>query len=500
MSETPAPVGLTTATARAILGPDTSTAGRAEHVAGRLGEAIRLGLLLDGERLPAEPQLAEQFGIATVTLREALAVLRDQGLVVTRRGRGGGSFVRIPATDPGDALPRRLRELSTQEIRELGDQRSAVSGTAARLAAERALPDEIDGLRQQAVRLSSAGTASERRRADTQFTIEVAAAAQSSRLTREELRLRAEVGDLLWLDRSEADHAASVRSRIRLVEAIARRDTQRARALAEEHVAADTERLLRLRLATPPSPPRADVPQRSPQAAGDDGGRELLEAVAATFDGIFAALEPLAEKYRQLVGARGAGLVRDDLAELRPHIFGLLAGHDALVAGAGLITTPGMLSDSRYWLEWWWTRASGTPEALRVNLDPAAPDFFDYTTAEWFTTPERTLSRHVSGPYVDYACTNEYALTAVVPVRLDDRLIGLAAADVPVARLERLVLPALQALPRPMALVNAAGRIVVAASPRLSPGLLLASGDGGVRLPEGGRTPSPATWRLEPVP
>jgi len=499
MAETPAPVGLTTATARAILGPDPTTAGRAEHVAVRLGEAIRLGLLLDGERLPAEPQLAEQFGIATVTLREALAVLRDQGLVVTRRGRGGGSFVRVPAADPGEALPRRLRELSTQEIRELGDQRSAVSGTAARLAAERALPEEIDSLRQQAARLSSAGTASERRRADTQFTIEVAAAAQSSRLTREELRLRAEVGDLLWLNRSEADHAASVRSRVRLVEAIARRDVRGARELAEEHVAADTERLLRLRLATPPSPAQAGAGDL-PQPAGDGAARALLADVAATFDRIFTALAPLATEYCGLVEARGAALVRDDLAALRPHIFALLADQGALVAGAGLITRPGTLADSRYWLEWWWTRASGTPEALRVNLDPAAPDFFDYTTAEWFTTPERTLDRHVSGPYVDYACTNEYALTAVVPVHLAGRLIGLAAADVPVARLERQVLPALLALPRPMALVNDAGRVVAAASPTLSPGLLLPPGTGGVRLDDGPEGRSPATWRLEPAP
>lgn len=499
MAETPTPVGLTTATARAILGPDGATAGRAEHVASRLGEAIRLGLLLDGERLPAEPQLAEQFGIATVTLREALAVLRDQGLVVTRRGRGGGSFVRVPATDPADALPRRLRELSTQDIRELGDQRSAVSGTAARLAAERALPEEIDSLRQQAARLSSAGTASERRRADTQFTIEVAAAAQSSRLTREELRLRAEVGDLLWLERSEADHAASVRSRVRLVEAIARRDTRRARELAEEHVAADTERLLRLRLAVPPSPVPAGS-RSAPGRPGGDAAQELLHGVAATFEAIWTALEPLADTYRDIVRSRGAAVVRDDLAALRPQIFGLLSDLDALVAGAGLITVPGTLSDTRYWLEWWWTRASGTPEALRVNLDPAAPDFFDYTSAEWFTTPQRTLTRHVSGPYVDYACTNEYALTTVVPVHLDGRLIGLAAADVPVTRLERQVLPALLALPQPMALVNDAGRVVVAASSALSPGLLLPPAEGGVRLAGSGEGRPPATWRLEPAP
>ena len=67
-------------------------------------------------------------------------------------------------------------------------------------------------------------------------------------MTREELRLRAEIGDLLWLQLDEDDHTASVRARARLVEAIDRRDADLARRLAEQHVLADTARLLRLRL------------------------------------------------------------------------------------------------------------------------------------------------------------------------------------------------------------------------------------------------------------
>jgi DNA-binding FadR family transcriptional regulator len=240
-------VGLTTATARTILGTG-QTSGRAEQVAQRLGEAIRLGLILDGERLPSEVQLSEQLGIATVTLREALAALREQGLIVTRRGRGGGTFARSPQVELPDSPPLRLLDFSTHDIRELGDHRSAISGMAAQLAAQRALPEEIANLYRQVERLRAAATASHRRRADTQFTIEVAAAAQSSRLAREELALRAEVGDLLWLERSDADHEVSARSRAELVDAIRRSDPQRSRELAERHVAADTRRLLAARL------------------------------------------------------------------------------------------------------------------------------------------------------------------------------------------------------------------------------------------------------------
>lgn len=454
MGEPPAALGLTTATARAILADGPAGASRSEEVALRLGEAIRVGLLLDGERLPAEPALAEQFGVATVTLREALAALRAEGLVQTRRGRGGGSFVRTRRPLEDDALPPRLHELTTQDLRELGDLRCAVSGAAARLAAERALPDEVDGLRRQAERLRAAGTVSERRRADTQFTLEVAAAAQSARLTREELRLRTEIGDLLWLGHTEADHRSAVRSRLRLVDAIARRAGGRARELAEEHVAADTERLLRLRLTTAYPARAADV----------------LAAVDEVVGSVLAALQPLAERYRELTGG---ALVSDDLAVMRPDIAALLAGHRDVVAGAGVVVAPGVLADRDRWLEWWWSGPSGAPQPLRVNLDPGAPDFFDYTTADWWTTPDRTTAPHVSGPYVDHACTGEYAVTLAVPVHRGDRLLGLAAADVPVARLERQVLPWLAALPEPAALVTAAGRVVASTSPRLAAGRLV---------------------------
>jgi DNA-binding FadR family transcriptional regulator len=243
----PAEVGLTTVAVRAILAPPAEPTGRADLVAHRLSHAIRLGLILDGERLPPESQLAEQLGVSTVTLREALAGLRQQGLVTTRRGRGGGTFVCAPA-DLAGGLGQRLGRFTTQDLRDLGDHRGAVSGMAARLAAQRALPEEVGGLARQVERLRAAGTMSERRRADTQFTIEVAAAAQSPRLTREELRLRAEVGDLLWLQLDERDHEASVLARRHLVEAIERRDAALARELAEQHVAADTVRLLQLRL------------------------------------------------------------------------------------------------------------------------------------------------------------------------------------------------------------------------------------------------------------
>jgi len=242
---------LTTVRARTVFAP-LDEGGRAGTVARRLAQAITLGLLLDGERLPAETELASQFGVSPVTLREALAALREAGLVETRRGRRGGSFVRAP--DDGEAgaqaaqLTGQLRRLSLHELRDIGDHRAAVAGTAARLAAQRALPGDVATLREHVGRLRAAGTLSERRRADARIHIEIAAAAQSPRLTREEMTLWSEVGDLVWLPVTGGLVPGVSSEHDALIDAIEQQDGEHARRLAEQHVLAETSRLLDLRL------------------------------------------------------------------------------------------------------------------------------------------------------------------------------------------------------------------------------------------------------------
>lgn len=78
--------------ARQVIFAPLQNGARGDVVARRIGEAIGLGLVADGEQLPSESDLAGAFNVSTVTLREALSTLRERGLVETRRGRGGGSF------------------------------------------------------------------------------------------------------------------------------------------------------------------------------------------------------------------------------------------------------------------------------------------------------------------------------------------------------------------------------------------------------------------------
>jgi GntR family transcriptional regulator len=45
-------------------------------------------------RLPSERSIAEEYGVAYTTVRHAMAVLREQGSIVTIHGRG--TFVKPP--------------------------------------------------------------------------------------------------------------------------------------------------------------------------------------------------------------------------------------------------------------------------------------------------------------------------------------------------------------------------------------------------------------------
>jgi GntR family transcriptional regulator, transcriptional repressor for pyruvate dehydrogenase complex len=221
---------------------------RADAVVRRLADGIALGLLVPDEQLPSETELADTFGVSPVTVREALTALREQGLVATRRGRGGGSFVR-DARGGASALHERLRAVSPSELRDLADHYVAVTGTAALLAADRAGEQDVALLTDGVGELERATDAGARRRAESRFHVELAAAAQSPRLTRAEIALQTEVGPLLWLPTATpAAQAEQVRQHAAIVEAVVAGDGQWARAHAVAHVYAALARASVLQL------------------------------------------------------------------------------------------------------------------------------------------------------------------------------------------------------------------------------------------------------------
>ena len=67
-----------------------------EAVRLRIGMAISLGMLHPGERLPDQEDVARGLSVSPITARRALTSLAEDGVLVRRRGRTGGTFVADP--------------------------------------------------------------------------------------------------------------------------------------------------------------------------------------------------------------------------------------------------------------------------------------------------------------------------------------------------------------------------------------------------------------------
>lgn len=203
--------------------------GRAEQVAQRLTDGIVLGVLGPGERLPSEPELARRFGVALITVREGLGILREAGLVQTRRGRDGGSFVTAVDDDHHALIAARLRSLAQVELSDMAVYFGAILAGAAERAAERASAGDAERLAAW-LAASEFDTAASARTNQGGFFLEVAVLSQSARLVREQIRLQAEFGPLLLLGLDDAQQRADAAAHDRrIVRAVAAHRPAKAR-------------------------------------------------------------------------------------------------------------------------------------------------------------------------------------------------------------------------------------------------------------------------------
>ena len=123
----------------------------------RIGMAISLGLLGPGERLPDQSELALGLSVSPITARRALTSLAEQGVVVRRRGRGGGTFV---ADHPPAAVLRNLvaGPGESVEVHRLVDQRLLLECAVTHFAALNATPEQLDELERLTARMAAAAS------------------------------------------------------------------------------------------------------------------------------------------------------------------------------------------------------------------------------------------------------------------------------------------------------------------------------------------------------
>lgn len=118
-----------------------------QDVVEQIQGAILDGRIKPGDKLPAERELGEIFGTSRGTLREALRVLEQKGLIEIRLGVGGGAIARDPG---GKQITESLAMLIRSQkisLHHLAEFREDVESTVAGMAARRATADEIQHLR-----------------------------------------------------------------------------------------------------------------------------------------------------------------------------------------------------------------------------------------------------------------------------------------------------------------------------------------------------------------
>jgi DNA-binding FadR family transcriptional regulator len=234
-----------------LLRPIRPTRNLAGEVAERIAAEIGSGRITPGARLPTEQALGAALGVSRTVVREAVAALRAEGLVVTRQG--AGAFVaadrsRVPFRIDPEGLS------SIGDVLRIMELRAAIEIQAATLAAERVSPPDVSRIEQALRAIDSAIARGEAAiREDFAFHRAIAAATGNPRFSefleflgrhvipRQSIRVAIDTPDerRRYLARIQGEHR-------RIFAAIQERDPSGARKAMRAHLTRSIERYRRL--------------------------------------------------------------------------------------------------------------------------------------------------------------------------------------------------------------------------------------------------------------
>jgi DNA-binding FadR family transcriptional regulator len=213
--------------------PRTAARG-AREIAAQLHEAILQGAHVHGQRLPAERQLAQHFGMSRSTVRAALRQLEEMALVTRRIG--SGTFVNHPVE------PSEIQVAENTSPLELIEVRQAVEPHMARMAVAHATARDLEALADALAALESCGADQELfSSADERFHLALAEATDNPLMVWLYRQINAVRGHAQWgemkrkiltcgnIDLYNAQHRE-------LFEAIRRRDIGAAVRCIDEHL------------------------------------------------------------------------------------------------------------------------------------------------------------------------------------------------------------------------------------------------------------------------
>jgi DNA-binding FadR family transcriptional regulator len=229
----------------------------ADLIAARLRARIVNGEIADGELLPKQDELLDEFEVSRPSLREALRILETEGLITVRRGNTGGAVVHRPKPEAAAFMMGLVLQAGQVPLRDLAEALGRFEPACAAACADRADREST------AVPILRASIDDAAGKVDDALAFTESAHAFHEALVREcgNQTLRLMVGTLVtlwstqesaWAEAAQARHAfpqrplrmAALRAHRKLVDAIERGDAGEASRIAHVHMEASQIHML----------------------------------------------------------------------------------------------------------------------------------------------------------------------------------------------------------------------------------------------------------------
>lgn len=194
-----------------------------------------------GERLPSERELSSRFGVSRTSVREALKALQMAGSVEIKHG--GGSYIKTTEVAMlGRQLGSLIEKTESHLVREMLELRRALEVESASLAAQRAGPENLQGMHDALRQMQdSVNDAESGVQADVNFHMQIVRASQNSLLIQMVETLANRLEDTIRATRRHrftdaSRHIDTYTEHDEIYQAIAAQDQRRAKHLMEQHI------------------------------------------------------------------------------------------------------------------------------------------------------------------------------------------------------------------------------------------------------------------------
>ena len=209
-----------------------------DEIVRQIKEAMFTGKLQAGDKLPTERELAERFETSRASVREALRTLEPEGLIRIKKGVVGGIFIADVDHRPAAKSFQTLLQLRKVSIQQIAEVRLMFEPQVARLAAERANPDDLRQLEEEIDKMSAAVKDKELPRFyDLKFHLLIARAARNpilEVLAESMLGVASRTISELHPSRDTLRHVLSRHRKV--FDAVQRRDSNAAFEAMQEHI------------------------------------------------------------------------------------------------------------------------------------------------------------------------------------------------------------------------------------------------------------------------